>query len=220
MKFFNLFIILLLIFGCSSDKDTAEFEKVLGKENSETLTYLVNDFESDFLKKQYPDLSTKNAYRRFLTELTNGKVNQIKNVSKKSRNRFEQSNLKSEIYSYVDSVWIENDFIIKQRFPHKSHDGVIGYNTVTSHSEYIPNGFDQDSLFAAKKNSRVLNHLGRYWAAFDSIKERNDFMKEYYKIKTIMGILNPKTVEDMLLNSHIDFSDYYIKRIIIIDYVY
>ena len=71
MKFINLFIILLLTFGCSSDKDTAEFEKVLGKENSQTLTLLVNGFENDFLKKQYPNSELNESYKKFLIVSSN-----------------------------------------------------------------------------------------------------------------------------------------------------
>jgi hypothetical protein len=52
MRHINIIIILLLTFSCSNQKEITEFEKVLEKENSETLTYLGNDFESDFLKKQ------------------------------------------------------------------------------------------------------------------------------------------------------------------------
>ncbi|WP_417371877.1 hypothetical protein [Gelidibacter japonicus] len=59
---YSLLLILILTFGCSNQKDIKEFEAVLGKENSETLTYLVNDFESDVLKRQYPNISTKEAY--------------------------------------------------------------------------------------------------------------------------------------------------------------
>lgn len=94
MKFINLIIILLLTLSCSNDKEIAEFEKVLGKENSETLTYLVNDFESDFLKRQYPNLDTKKAYKQFLTELSKGQTEYWKKISESSREYLEKSNLR------------------------------------------------------------------------------------------------------------------------------
>ncbi|WP_452227746.1 MULTISPECIES: hypothetical protein [unclassified Lacinutrix] len=219
MKFIKLTIILLLTFSCSNEKKIAQFEKVLGKENSETLTYLVNDFESDFLKRQYPNLDTKNAYKQFLTDLKNGRTDLLKTVSKESRKRFEQSNLKHEIYSYVDSVWIENDFLIKKRFVNKSLNGIIQYNVQTQ-SGNIPSNFDKDSLIIAEMDSRTLNNLGKYWIALDSIKNQNEFIKEYYKFKIPMGFLHPEIVSNMMLNSDLNFSDYYIKRIIITDFIY
>ena len=63
------FIFLLLIISCAdkkSEKQTSEFDKVLGIENVATLNFLVSDFENDFLKRQYPNLDTENAYRQFL----------------------------------------------------------------------------------------------------------------------------------------------------------
>ncbi len=208
-----------MTFSCSNEKKIAQFEKVLGKENSETLTYLVNDFESDFLKRQYPNLDTKNAYKQFLTDLKNGRTDFLKKVSKESRKRFEQSNLKHEIYSYVDSVWIENDFLIKKRFVNKSLNGTIQYSVQTK-SGNIPSNFDKDSLIIAEMDSRTLNNLGKYWTALDSIKNQNDFIKEYYKFKIPMGFLHPEIVSNMMLNSDLNFSDYYIKRIIITDFIY
>ncbi|WP_458626482.1 hypothetical protein [Winogradskyella sp. PC D3.3] len=219
MKFIKLTIILLLTFSCSNEKKIAQFEKVLGKENSETLTYLVNDFESDFLKRQYPNLDTKNAYKQFLTDLKNGRTDLLESVSKESRKRFEQSNLKHEIYSYVDSVWIENDFLIKKRFVNKSLNGIIQYSVQTQ-SGNIPSNFNKDSLIIAEMDSRTLNNLGKYWIALDSIKNQNDFIKEYYKFKIPMGFLHPEIVSNMMLNSDLNFSDYYIKRIIITDFIY
>ncbi len=208
-----------MTFSCSNEKKIAQFEKVLGKENSETLTYLVNDFESDFLKRQYPNLDTKNAYKQFLTDLKNGRTDLLESVSKESRKRFEQSNLKHEIYSYVDSVWIENDFLIKKRFVNKSLNGIIQYSVQTQ-SGNIPSNFNKDSLIIAEMDSRTLNNLGKYWIALDSIKNQNDFIKEYYKFKIPMGFLHPEIVSNMMLNSDLNFSDYYIKRIIITDFIY
>ncbi len=64
MKYIKLFFILILIVSCSNKKRITEFENILGKENSETLTYLVSDFENDFLKRNYPNLDIEKAYRK------------------------------------------------------------------------------------------------------------------------------------------------------------
>lgn len=51
MKLIHLIIISLLTFSCSNKNGITEFENILGKENSKTLTYLVNDFEYNFIKR-------------------------------------------------------------------------------------------------------------------------------------------------------------------------
>jgi len=66
MKFLKLLIILLFVSSCSENENIKHFETALGQENSKTLTYLVNDFENDFLKRQYPDLKTKRAYKQLV----------------------------------------------------------------------------------------------------------------------------------------------------------
>ncbi|TXE13802.1 hypothetical protein ES692_17820 [Psychroserpens burtonensis] len=219
MRLIKIFTILLLTFSCSNKKDIAEFEKVLGKENSETLTFLVNDFETDFLKKWYPTLNTEKAYKKFLADLESGKTDFLENISKESKEKFKQSDLRLEIYSYIDSVWVENEFLIKQRFEHKNSDGPVTYS-IQTHSEFIPKHFDKDSLLLSQLNYRSLNYNGKYWKALDSIKERNDFIKEYYKFKIPMGFLHSETIANMVSNSELDFSDYFIKRIIVTDFVY
>lgn len=100
MKFIKTFIILILFFSCSNKERISEFENILGDENSKTLTYLVNDFENDYLKKQYSNLDTPKAYRQFLTDMKNdGQTADLSKISEKSKLLFEQSNLRLEIYS-------------------------------------------------------------------------------------------------------------------------
>ena len=92
MKFIYLIFILYFTFSCSSKKNVAEFENILGKENSKTLTYLVNDFESDYLMRQYPNSNTKKAYKKFLIDVLKSKTEYWKYFSKKSKKYFEKSN--------------------------------------------------------------------------------------------------------------------------------
>ena len=109
MKFIKTFIFFILFISCSDKKaeiNTSEFDKVLGKENIKTLDFLVSDFENDFLKRQYPNLDTENAYRQFLTELRDEKNENWKSISEKARNKFKSSDLRLEMYEFPDSVWI------------------------------------------------------------------------------------------------------------------
>ena len=88
MKFFKIFLLLLFITSCTkqpTDNRILEFERILGKENSETLNYLVSDFENDYLKKQYPTLKTEDAYSKFLNNLLEDKIENWGTYYKKHR---------------------------------------------------------------------------------------------------------------------------------------
>ncbi|MCL8008958.1 hypothetical protein M8845_16120 [Gelidibacter japonicus] len=231
MKYIHPIIILFLTFSCSNQKEITEFEKVLGKENSETLTYLVNDFESDFLKSQYPDLGTKKAYNQFLKELSNGQTEYRQKISENSREYFEKSNLRLEIYSIPDSIWIERDpdkltfnknnnptLNIKRKYLRP--DGTFRYGTSISSFQY-KEPMDEDSIIIeSRKNWNDINYDGRYSRALNAISNKSDFLTEYLKIRDAAGMIDPRFIAERMLESKVDLNDYFIKRLIITEIVY
>jgi len=230
MKFIYLTIILLLTFSCSNEKDIAEFEKVLGKENSETLTYLVNDFESDFLKRQYPNLDTKSAYKQFLTELSKGGTEYWKKISKSSREYLKESDLRLEIYSVPDSIWIERDPekltlsfsdvpMLKIKRKYLTPDGTFGFSTSESsfrHKEPI----DEDSIIDSRKNWNGINYVGSYTRGLNSISNKSRFLTGYLDMRDAAGTIDPILIADRMLEYKVDIDDYFIKRLIITEIVY
>ena len=230
MKFINLIIILLLTFSCSNEKEIAEFEKVLGKENSETLTYLVNDFESDFLKRQYPNLDTKKAYKKFLTELSKGQTEYWKKISESSREYFEKSKLRLEIYSVPDSIWIERDPenltlgntnipMLKIKRKYLMPDGTLVYSTSESSFRY-KEPIDEDSIIESRKNWIYINYVGSYTRALNSISNKSDFLTDYLDMRDAAGTIDPRLIADIMLESKVNLNDYFIKRLIITEIVY
>ncbi len=230
MKFINLIIILLLTFSCSNEKEISEFEKILGKENSETLTYLVNDFESDFLKRQYPNLDTKKAYKKFLTELSKGQTEYWKKISESSREYLEKSNLRLEIYSVPDSIWIERNPeiltlsfsdvpMLKIKRKYLMPDGTFGFSTSESSFNYrVP--IDEDSIIESRKNWIDINYVGSYSRALNSISNKSDFLIDYLDIREVAGTIDPRLIADRMLETKVDLNDYFIKRLIITEIVY
>jgi len=230
MKFINLIIILLLTFSCSNEKEIEEFEKVLGKENSETLTYLVNDFESDFLKRQYPNLDTKKAYKQFLTELSKGQTEYWKKISESSREYLEKSNLRLEIYSVPDSIWIEHDPekltlsfsdvpMLKIKRKYLMPDGTFGFSTSESSFRY-KEPIDEDSIIESRKNWVDINYVGSYSRALNSISNKSRFLIGYLDIREAAGTIDPMLIANRMLESKVDIDDYFIKRLIITEIVY
>ncbi|MBA6153189.1 hypothetical protein [Gelidibacter maritimus] len=227
----SLLLILILTFGCSNQKDIKEFEAILGKENSETLTYIVNDFESDVLKRKYPNISTKKAYNQFLKELSQNQTEIRQKVSEDSRNLFEKSNLKLEIYSVPDSIWIERDSeklainkynnpTLKIKRKYLRADGTFRYGTsISSLQDQEP--IDEDAIIIeSHKNWNELNYDGRYSIALNAIANKSDFLNEYLKVRDASGIIDPKYIAERMLESKVDLNDYFIKRLIITEIVY
>ncbi|PZW42342.1 hypothetical protein LX95_00652 [Mesonia algae] len=230
MKFIYLTIILLLTFSCSNEKDIAEFEKILGKENSETLTYLVNDFESDFLKRLYPNLDTKNAYKQFLTELSKGETEYWKKISKSSREYLKDSDLRLEIYSVPDSIWIERDPekltlslsdvpMLKIKRKYLMPDGTFGYSTSESSFRYREPIYE-DSIIESRKNWIGINYVGSYTRALNSIENKSRFLTGYLEMRDAAGTIDPRLIADRMLETKVNLNDYFIKRLIVTEIVY
>ncbi len=220
---------MILIVSCSNEKQISEFENVLGKENSRTLTYLVSDFENDFLKRNYPNLNTEQAYHKFLTELENNTTENWKKPSEQSRKRFDNSNLKLEIYSIPDSIWIEKDsekmtlsnagpMIIIKRKSLKSN-GTFGYSTSETSFNYS-NSVNEDSIINSRKKYVDINYLGKYRRALNSISKHHKFIEKHLYMTELAGILDPRLVAAEMLDKNVDFSDYFIKRLIVTEIAY
>ena len=230
MKFINLIFIIYFILSCSSKKDITEFENILGKENSKTLTYLVNDFESDYLSRQYPNLNTQKAYRKFLTDVLKGKNEYWKQISKSSKKHFEKSNLRLEIYSIPDSIWIEpnpqelnsnyeNIPMLKIKRKFLKPDGTFDYNISESFFRY-KKSMNVDSIIESRKNWVHINYAGSYIKALNSISNKSQFLTEYLDMRDKAGRIDQRQIADKMLKNKVDLSDYFIKRLIITEIIY
>ena len=221
MKYLIILIISISILGCSNSEQIAEFEKVLGYENSETLTLMVFDFENGFLKNKYPNLTLEEAYKKLLIEMRDNKNFSWEKLPKFNKTRFEESRLKYEIYSYVDSVWTETDENPKTVLQYKvlNKDGnFITRITKTSYNPRVDK--DNDSIIKNYYTWTDLNYEGRYWKALKKVQEGNQFISKYLDISITEGPVQPELLIDELLNSNPNYSDYFIKRIIVTNMSY
>jgi hypothetical protein len=238
-KIFIPFIFLLLIISCEdkkSESQTSEFDKVLGSENVATLNFLVSDFENDFLKRQYPNLKTEDAYRKFLTELRDKKTENRKSISENARKKFKASDLRLEMYEFPDSVWIlknstfdkiESDSLlfldssipyVKSRYKYTNPDGTTEYNYSRSYGGNIEE-IDYDSIINREMKSPSFNGIGKYIQALYQIKERDTFFKNFYKQKEY-GFIRAETLAKVMLEENVDLNDYLVKRIIVLEIAY
>ena len=240
MKILKLFIFIALIISCTGKKTVdklSEFDKVLGQENVATLDFLVSDFENDFLKRQYPNLDTENAYRQFLIDLRDNKTENWKRVSEKGREKFESSDLRLEIYEFPDSVWIlenstfdkiESDSMsllnlpypyIKSRFKYINPDGSTEFLYSRGGGEIRLND-NFDSIVKSELKTPRFIFFGKYFQALESIKDNSAFLKELYKAKDGFGQLPAKDTAEVMLGYNVNLNDPIIRKIIVLEIVY
>jgi hypothetical protein len=214
-KILKLFILLLLIVSCSNNERIAEFEKILGKEKSETLTSMVAEFENGFLKNKYPDLNSEQAYERLLTEMRDSKSQSWNKLPKFDKSRFDKSQLKHEIYSYVDSVWIETTEDPKIVMQYKYLD-IETFRKRKSLISYRPQDEkNKDSIIRNFYTWTDLNYNGRFWVALKETCQKDKFIVNYLDNAKTFGPVQPEWMLDMFLDTNLNYSDYFIKRIII-----
>ncbi len=241
MKILKTFIFFALIISCAEKKNAelaSKFDEILGKENVATLDHLVSDFENDFLKRQYPNLDTENAYRQFLTDLRDDKTENWKRISQKSIDKFKSSDLRLEMYEFPDSVWIienraldkiESDSLqyikqplpyYKKRFKYFNPDGTIEYSYIRGNSiELTPNS-NFDSVIMREYNRPNFNYIGKYLQALEKVKDKTKFLKEFYEYKSEVGFLFSSQTAEVMLNYGIDLNNELNRKIIVLELVY
>ena len=82
------------------------------------------------------------------------------------------------------------------------------------------NNNNSDSIIDFAKNRTKVHPDGSYIKAIKSISEENRFIKEYINHRDTFGDTNPSTFVNRLLTLKPDFTDYFIKRTIILELVY
>ena len=163
----KIYLIYILIFSLSCSKGQtenriSEFENILGKKESNTLTYLVEDFEKNYLNKLYPNLNTNDAYEKLLTKINNsGKTPDPREFLKEGYKKYEKSKLKLQIYSLPDSIWIEKDInktifkgfdpTLKIKWKSLTNKGIYEYRTSESSVNHMKN-MSEDEIIKKAEN--------------------------------------------------------------------
>lgn len=220
MKYLKTIIILLLLLGCSvKNNRMREFDKILGKENNETLNLLVLEFENNFLKKTYPNLELPKAYRRFLVETSEGKIDYTKAVTEKSKNIFNKSQLRLEIFCVADSTWIEpnpwtdKNLLVKARTRCINPDGTFINGAMEM--PFYEKKISRDSILKKYMNVVKTNHNGKYLKALNSISDKSAFLRSFVEVKNAACIIPFYMTAESILDFNVDLNDYYIRRIIV-----
>lgn len=224
MKIIKFIILLLLLSSCfekKAEKPQTEFDKILGKENSETMNVLVAEFENDFLKRQYPNLDIEDSYLKFVSEVSEGKTEHFVQFSEKSKKLFRKSRLRLEVYCIVDSTWVEKNpwnnktLLVKGRTKCLKPDGT--FESGSMEMPFNESEVSRDSILKRYMNFVKSNFNGTYLKALNSISDKSDFLKSFVEIRNNFGIINSKLIAKRMLAYNVNMNDYYIRRIIVIE---
>jgi len=210
---------MFLLSGCSTKttpRQIKKFEEVLGKHNSETLSFLVQSFENDFLIKKYPNRTTQKAYENFLNDISKGDFSHYVLISKKNRKLFEESQLKWEIYTCADSIWIDDNLV--KSFLSFKRDGKKIRTTEVATS--IHKDENIDSVLSSYQERCDHNRQGKFIKAVKEIKSDNRFLEDYYHLKDMAGNLGNTLIPEMVSRNNANIEDYMVKRILVLELVY
>jgi len=145
MRYFFLFFVLMFL-GCTSSKEREQirvFESTLGNEYVEVLNQLVDDFEFN-LKKQYPDLNKKEAYRQYLLDIRNSNLKDTVKfhvIPSTTNKLLHDSGFWNDIYS----EYYSKDLLVKDstKLDSTKH---IGVNNIGKYMMALNKIKDSDSL--------------------------------------------------------------------------
>lgn len=221
MKIYIIIIVFstFLMATCSKKENPiniAKFEEVLGKTNSQTLTFLVDDFEKNVLTKKYKNIPLKKAYELFLKDTIKDYYSYYSMVPISTKEKFNKSQLKNEIFIFPDSVWIEENWV-HSNYVYKSEQGRVELgDTQSSYNQDI----SRDSVLKSHKNHLYFNSRGKFIKALEAVKGKSDLIKEYYEIKEKIGNISNGIVPYHFERHKIDYSNYFTRRIIVLEFVY
>lgn len=223
-KVIYILTLLITITSCSDKQDKKNFVMILGEENVETLDYLVESFENEYLKITYPEKDIESAYNVFIEQILKGAINydDISKKLKKSMELYSNSRLLYEKLKLVDSVWVLdslNDKItLKMRY--KFIDSTSQFNYSYDKKEWSLKSESLDSIFYKSSHTVRSNYQGKYLKAIKVLKNRSLFFKRYNNIIDAVGSSDYLLTADLMKRRNVDYNDYFIKRVVVLDLVY
>ena len=163
----------MFLTGCSNKDGIAKFESILGEEKSETLSGLMYVFENEFLKSNYPELDTEEAYSAFIFDVVRSDLNEWKKIDT-LRSKFKENSLNYDVYQIPDSVWIERDkelteFGTQDRFVvnYKYIDSTGKFNRELSFIPIFDSNLTEESILNRPEHFSLINLEGNYFKALE-----------------------------------------------------
>ncbi|MEP0365715.1 MAG: hypothetical protein ABJN36_09535 [Cyclobacteriaceae bacterium] len=220
-------LILTFITHGQTDDRISKFEKALGEEESKALNTIVLEFDK-FLQEvmNYQDVVDSRqtyvelfAYGKPWFDFSDERFIKLSRLNMKS-------GLKSALGHYPDTVWIADDSVYYIYDYHLNPD-----TTIFSFAFYKKSDRDLRDIQLSNLSPEELETLtqrfysygnfdftDKYFQALNQVKDDSDFLLEYCEALLEVGDVPLSLSSYGLLNSSPDFSDYFIQRIIVVEY--
>jgi hypothetical protein len=215
-----LFVLILISCNSNSTRNRIEkFETFLGKEKSNALNEKVKCFEI-FIKDNFDSLSFEKGVEKYLKII--GKNEYLsyewdfKNIDKKRITElFKKSGLDKELWIKPDTVYKDKHGITKKYYIDEN-------DTLTITGEMLPitRGKPKsiDEIIEEEKEFYTFNYNSKFIKALDLIKDNDSLIIHYLDAKIGSGgDLDAKFIANELLYDKPEYSDYFTKRIIVIE---
>jgi len=228
MKTNNFILILLLIsfISCRNniqDSTVVTFEEALGEPFTEILNNSINTFDA-VLAETFPSNSIHDTYEKFLlkcsdTDCSLKEFGSNSSIIRQILKDFSTSGFESEIIMRTSSVeYIDSSIHTKYLYFDKITGDTIG--SVTSESFPDASIMNIDSLMREEETIIIFNPFGKYIQALSSVQDCDPIIQDYVDFKKGIGLTVFKFFCKGFLDSEPDYSDYIIKRIILIELLY
>lgn len=214
-------LLLIVMVSCKGYKSNSlnnvqTFTQQLGEQESEYLNQLVKSFEAH-LDSIYKDQKLDVQYEEYLNDLAK---NNCRVVWKPDSFLLAQVKRDSKLlgrYDYPDSV-AYNPLTSFTTFNNGKISSMIDYLPLNSEKEIRYTNSQVDSIIVGLKNELVYHGEGTFFSALDSINPQSSFIKTYLKeVENPMSGLGICTLSWGLLHNHVNLTDYFIKRMIVVE---
>ncbi|MCA0931267.1 hypothetical protein LCM02_02310 [Lutimonas saemankumensis] len=198
----TILLLFLILLSCTNRNGNNGYENILGPKNIETLDLIVADFEKSILKTNYLNENVSDSYLEFIADYSKSDSKEWVKIPIEIKQRFEKSQLESELYYHPDSVWIlpnssydrvEEDGImfLPHQTPYVKARLLDQINSteksqVYKYERYYPkinSMTDQDSIIKMISEVRYFNFRGKWYQAIREMENSVGFYKDYAAYK-------------------------------------
>lgn len=189
------------------------FESILGSPETEYLNEIVTDFE-EYLDNNYHNQDISSEYKSYLSDIYNNSLTNKWKIDSIKMLKYNKSYLFSKYDSiYADTVWFENEMV---NYILEDDDLIQSLIPINRGNKEI----NIDSIIEDTKTRPFPNFVSasRFYIALDSIAEKDAFLSEFMKTRTLLPNRLPNVIfARFVLKRNPDYSDYFVKRIIAIE---
>ncbi|MCW0483528.1 hypothetical protein [Gaoshiqia sediminis] len=205
-------VLIILVSFLTSNLVTAQqirkFESSLGKKRTAAINEIVNDFEK-YLDSNFLGKKLDSKYDKYLEELSKGNLSKKWRISPSNMTKYKKLKLFDEFGTVrADTVWYDGELV---NYIWENDDliqSIVPFNDVSI-----------DTIIDETKNEifTQMQVEGKFYIALETIYEENSLVRGLLDSRFAQGnFYDKKWYAGELFKAKLDYSDYFVKRIIAI----